>query len=306
MKIKKSILALLMSVSLASATTTLNLLVDGADTGVQAGNIGGTFRAVQIPDGSTGTGVIDSFLRVQAKEIDGKTKGKDAVPLTEPYEHGFNTSAGTPLNDKAGIFTRSLLLTEVPIVDVGGTLYRQFLLDINQTGSDPRISLTQLQLFQQKGDFSQVKGDIDPTQFSVAQVVGGTSVMTNNYAGSVEIFRMSSGAADAFFTIEMDFSLNSGSGFGDIYFYVNADAFITDGSRPNLVLYSRFGQPGPHGTNDGFEEWAVVKANESECSTPGACTPQTVPETSSLFLFGTAALGILIPLRKRLAARKSA
>jgi hypothetical protein len=248
---------------------------------------------VQIPDGSTGTGVIDSFLRVQAKD-----NGDKDNPLPEPFEEGFNTSKNPPpLDSKGGNFTRALLLSEIPVVNLSGTDYRQFLLDINQTGADPLISLVQFQLFQKNGDVDK------SSDFSFLQVGDADQASVISITGATEIFRMSSGSANAFFDIQMDFSLNSGSGFGDIYYYVPDSAF---GAGTNVILFTRFGGPGVHSTNDGFEEWAVEKDNESECTNPDGCIPQQVPETSSLLLFGTAALGILIPLRKRLTARKSA
>src|SRR6185369_3398820 len=81
----------------------------------------------------TGTGVIDSFLRVQQKGA----------------EEGFNTGA-RPMtcdlrtcDDKTdGNFTRNLLASSVPIVNIGGTDYRAFYLDINEPGSSGPNYLT--------------------------------------------------------------------------------------------------------------------------------------------------------------------
>ena len=73
----------------------------------------------------TGTGVIDSFLRVQQKGA----------------EEGFNTGArpmlcdGRTCDDKTDPnFTRNLLTSSVPIVTINGQQYREFFLD-----SEPHV-----------------------------------------------------------------------------------------------------------------------------------------------------------------------
>ena len=72
-------------------------------------------------DQSTGTGVIDSFLGFR----------------TGGTEDGYNTSLSQPPSTtNGGVFTRALLLTEVPIITIAGVDYRQFLLDINQIDQD--------------------------------------------------------------------------------------------------------------------------------------------------------------------------
>src|SRR5262245_47570824 len=60
---------------------------------------GGIFQSTN-PASSAGTGVISAFLRVQANGT----------------EQGFNTDSSPTLDAKGGSFTRSLLLTDVPIV----------------------------------------------------------------------------------------------------------------------------------------------------------------------------------------------
>ena len=47
------------------------------------------------------------------------------------------------------LFTRELLLSDVPLVDIGGSLYREFLLDINEAASDNKklLSLDELQFY---------------------------------------------------------------------------------------------------------------------------------------------------------------
>src|SRR5690349_6373427 len=93
--------------TLPLAASTLDLTTAGATASVAA-IIGGTYRVDQINPQSTGTGVIDSFLRIQGNG----------------NEMGFNTDATPTLDAKAGTFTHSLHLSDVPIVSLSGTAYR--------------------------------------------------------------------------------------------------------------------------------------------------------------------------------------
>src|SRR5262245_53086601 len=118
----------------AFANTILNLMSVGAqESGTAA--IGGSFTGQQITPQSTGTGFIDSFLRVQQNGS----------------ERGYNTNLGTPLDDKGGSFTHALLLSDVGTTVIGGTAYYHFVLDINQDGNN-LLSLNQIQIFRATTD----------------------------------------------------------------------------------------------------------------------------------------------------------
>src|SRR4051794_17826244 len=84
----------------------------------------------------TGTGVINSFVRLQAQ-------GAKTV-----VEQGINTDGPLQFDEnKSRQFTHSLRLGGVPEVNVGGVKYREFLLDINQKANQPFLSLDELRLF---------------------------------------------------------------------------------------------------------------------------------------------------------------
>lgn len=286
MKYFRFILLASVCVTGVQAATTLDLTTANASATGTA-SLGGTFRVDQVPNQSTGTGVIDPFLRVQA------TGNNDS-------EQGYNTSNGTPFDDKGGVFTRALLLSEVPVVNLGGTNYRQFLLDVNQTGDNPRLSLNQIQIFMGSVDPACPTGkgtkncgvsvdDSPATDYPVMAAISGTS----------EIFRMScASTANCQNTILLDYSLNSGSGSGDMFLYV-ASSLFTGGTH--VIFYSQFGllgnTAGLYGTNDGFEEWSVLKAPGSPCI---GCE---VPEPNSALLLGTAVMALGLLLRRRLSAK---
>jgi len=257
------------------AGATIIDLTTATATHSQIADLGGGFTVQQISPQSTGTGVIDSFLRVQANGA----------------EQGYNTDqTPPPLDAKAGNFTRSLLLSEVPVV--GGAY--QFLLDINQSG-DGFISLNQIQLFA-----SSVGLTSATSSFSSNAGAGTNAVI--GFSNATQVFRMSnaSTADPKSYTINMNYNLNSGSGSGDMFLFVDKSIFGNANPATTFVtLFSQFGNPPPTGTssNDGFEEWSVLKCPATGCG--GSNTLDAVPEPASLLLLGTGMAALAGKMRNR-------
>jgi hypothetical protein len=246
----------------ARANTIIDLTTAGAQS-TQAAAIGGTFLVQQIQPQSTGTGFIDSFLRIQQ---DGS-------------ERGYNTNIGTPLDDKGGSFTHALLLSDVGVTNIGGTNFYHFVLDINQNG-DGLLSLNQIQIFRAATDTLHT-GLIEGS-------LGSASLIS--FAGATEVFRMNNTANPSAYEIQMDYTLNSGSGSGDMNLFVNKAFVDAAGGGNYLILYSQFGSPsGAYASNAGFEEWWNLR------STP--TTP--VPEPSAAQLLATGLLGLGLVASRR-------
>ena len=212
-----AVVALVM-VGTPAAATTLDLT-----TTTSTGTInGGVFTTTD--NQSTGTGVIQSFVRIQ--------KTGD--------EEGYNATARPVMDDvnTSPIFTRDLLLSAVSEVTLGGLVYYEFLLDINQTNANPLVSLNELQIYTRA------------TALTTADTLAALTA-----APSVLRYDLDAGAGGDS-TVLLDYSKNSGSGSGDLFVYILKSAF---GNETDYVyLYSQFGTTGPpYATNDGFEEWAV-------------------------------------------------
>jgi hypothetical protein len=169
----------------------------------------------------TGSGVFQSFVRVQATGV----------------EQGYNTDA-RPLQfdeNQSPIFTRSLPVAQLPGMTVNGVSYREFLLDINQKASSPLLSLDELRLY--VGTAPDATG-YDPT--------------TQTLAGMKPIYDMD-GAGDVI--VKLDARLSHGSGSGDMTLLVPDTDFTGAPAGGYLYLYSKFGET--WAGNGGFEEWAI-------------------------------------------------
>jgi hypothetical protein len=209
----------------------------------------------------TGTGVIDPFLREQAS----------------PTEQGYNTSGGTPFNDKAGIWTHDIQLSDLQAstINISGTQYYRLLLDVNEpNGSKSLISLDSLQIY--------------------TSSIGSQTTMNVSALGTLR-YNLDAGG-DSYVLI--DGARNHGSGSGDIYAYIPAANFAGVASSDFVYLYARFGdqQAADATSAGGFEEWAIVK------------NVNPVPEMNALFPI----IGLMVvvlstsTLRRRKMARISA
>src|SRR6267143_4581085 len=191
-----------------------------------SGTINGAIFQFTQPQ-PTGTGIIQPFLRVQA----------------DPTEQGYNTSGGTPFDDKAGPWTHNLTFADLmtTAVTINGQNYFKLLLDINEpNGAKSTITL-------------------DSLQFYTSAIVSQTT--TN--VSSLGTLRYSFSPGDQ---VNMDAARNHGSGSGDMYAFIPVSAFAGTAATDFVYMYCHFGNA-DFQTSGGFEEWALVVNPIPEAST---------------------------------------
>ncbi len=208
------------------------------------------------PTTATGTGLIDSFLKLSA--------GQSGV------EQGYNTDAslgGDPVLADVFNTTHSLSLASLPLVTVAGKGYREFWLDVNE--QDEYLSLDKLQIF---------LGD-DPALTGYPGFGGRAQEVFN-----MDVDLAAADATDGAW-IGLQY-LYAGSGQGDYRFFIPQDLFqsVLD-AHPTyqyVYLYSKFGGDGTSQTveydgstvtnwpaDDGGEEWFVFKTGADRGSISG-------------------------------------
>ncbi len=235
-----AVAALALAMAGIAQASVLDLTSAGA-----SGYINGAYF-LQVDPQSTGSGVIDPFVRLQAND----------------FEQGYNTDY-RPLQfneNSSATFTHSILVSAVPVVTIGTVDYLEFLLDINQNNSKPLLSLDKMEIY------------LLPTPDAHDYASFGTPVYTIDPAGQDNY-------------IKLNYSLNPGSGAGDMFAYIPKSLFPNQNDY--LYLYSRFGDTIP--SNDGYEEWATVKES-------------IVPEPASLITMIVGAVGGIGSLLRRRSA----
>ncbi len=173
--------------------------------------------------GSAGSGVFDSFVRVDGS----------------PTESGYNTDGTREFDTKGGNFTHSILLSDIPMVTIDGQTYWEFFADINDSDNTSKISLDEFELY--------VTDDPNLSGYDF----GTNATLVYDFEGAILIndVNQGSGRGDLRYLVAVDEDLA-----GDCFYGSTAcDEY--------LVLYSAWGgyEDSAYQTDGGFEEWKVKK-----------------------------------------------
>lgn len=182
---------------------------------------------------TAGTGVIQPFLTIQSDGI----------------EKGYNTSNGVFDTKRAPQFNHELRLSDLDTININGSLYYSFLLDINESNSAPTsfISLDALSIY-----------------------TSPTAGQTTTNLATLGTLRFDLDLPEDNAIIYDD--ANSGSGQGDIAFFLPVSIFAGVSPTDYIYMYQSFG--GLFGTQGGFEETRIGKG-----IVPGV---SVVPEVATL------------------------
>ena len=212
----------------------------------------------------TGTGFIDSFVRIQQKG----------------GESGYNTDyRAVQFDEKTDPnYTRDLLVSELSSKTINGTLYYEFFLDVNEpNGGLNLITLDQLEIFGSNLG--------DRTGYTNGGVPN--SGATGSLPGTMKVYDLDNGGDNY---IQINYALfGKGSGGSDMAFYLNSsllsgytyvNLFSQFGDLGALTKTKRDDSPYKYDSQAGFEEWYSGKMLP-----PPSIT--VVPEPSSMLLLGT-------------------
>ena len=204
-----------------SVSSSLSVRAASVDltTANSSGAINGVWFYQQSGDFSTGTGVFNPFLRLNAQ-------GNDTT------SQGYNTSGTQEFDEDT--WAKDLAISSIPIVGVPGNQYYQFVLDINEpaAANQKLLSLDSVQLF-----------GTDTAALTGYPFTGNaTKVYDMDFGSDSEVL--------------LDYSLvGTGSGRYDMAMYVPKNLLDT---YTYVILYAEFGNKGgSYAEQDGFEEWAT-------------------------------------------------
>lgn len=215
---------------------------------------------------SSGTGLFEPFVRIQGNGD----------------QQGYNTDGTVQFDTKSDPHTHSLLLNRVPVVKIGGILYREFALDMGEPGNDTSEDHF---LDLSEGQFLlAATSDQSPTTFSAGVLdISGTPA-----------YRLDSNTDNKVILGD----LTSGNGRIDYLWYIPSALF---GSDENQFLYFYSANERSDGS---FEEWGTCVDPDNR-ALPLPCAgragvPVDVPEPSSFLLLGSALLFLKRFARKTL------
>jgi hypothetical protein len=248
MNTQRALYALISALVVAASPTASAVVYDLEITPtVSIATVDGTAWFTTDFEKTTGTGVIDPFLSIQAS----------------PTESGFNIDQGVLDTKRNGQYTRTQHVSDLLTITVAGIEYYSFLIDINEpNNANSVLSIDTIKIYTSAGNNLltslgnlQTQGTL---QFNLDSVDPNVTLLYND--------------------------LNSGSGQGDVAFFVPTSILAGVSSNDYFYLYQEFGNfGGAYGSDSGFEETRHA----------GDITFVPIPETNGLMPI-LAVLGVVV------------
>lgn len=198
------------------------------DPGWRIANVNGAWWQTFGESISAGTGTFNTYLQIQAK-------GSTA------YERGYNSNRTTDYLDDKSPQTIALPLSAVPVVLVDpdgpdglaeAQLFKEFVVDVNQTAGNHVLSVDWFQIWQTNNP-----------------ALAGYDETTKSFSsGATKVYDI------AEHTLLLDYWVNAGSGKHDYRLLVPNSWFDPEIEYVTIVAYHGY-QSYP--CDDGFEEWGV-------------------------------------------------
>ncbi len=262
---------------------TLSILDIGDSDSTNDGTI---FEANANPTSpSTGTGVFQPFVRIQATGSSQQTSsftakpsdpgngpaqgsqnqnGSSGNPISQSggvVQRGFNTEAKEPginFDTKGGTWTDSITLGDVGTVTRNGTRYLEFALDANEPGRfdsiENQIDITDIQLF-----LGPENPLANPEAYGLGTSFDSDGVL--ELGSNADLIWRLDNATNGNVTVTLQASIcdapgQCGSGHGDMTLLIpvgELDLPAGFSLDDNLVFYTAYDRAG--GSGSGFEEW---------------------------------------------------
>jgi hypothetical protein len=248
-------------VVLATGSEAVAVSVDLSTPGASGAVNGAWFSQVDLS--STDVGDITPVLRLQGPGGSGGVTG-------------YNTDARPVQFDEKAQFTRSVLLTSVPVVIRDGVAYRELLLNSREPAATSKhlVSMDGLSVF-----------------LSPNGSPSGVSLLDPAAALGLPVYSLDAGGDNA---VVIDAALSKGNGHYDVAIDIPVDAFPASGNA-YLTLLATFGLT--DASSGAYEEFAV--------GTFSASVPSPVPLPGALATGGSmlAVLGVVGRLSRRRSGR---
>ena len=185
-----------------------------------------TYIGDSASNGSSGTGIFDPFVRLQGS----------------PTEQAYNTNGTKEFDTKTGTWTHAILVSDIPVVTIGGKNYWELFNDINETNSTAYVSLNKVEAY--------FTSNANLTGYSAG--FGSNATLQYAFDGAILIH-----------------DVNSGSGRADLRYRIPTAGisipsdcgYLSSGCSTYFVLYSEWGTTGTYtdgndySSDGGFEEW---------------------------------------------------